>query len=128
MYDPIMDAIHDSKVGSAPIWKRLLVGSICGMMGALSCNPFELVKTRYEFIYISFNLRLQSAASGTIVVGHQHGYTGVWQGLEHIIKSDGLSGLYRGSLLSIARSAVGSGANLAVFSIMKVIITRINYK
>jgi hypothetical protein len=48
MFDPIMNSIHDPKKGSAPGWKRVLAGSLCGVMGAVSCNPFELVKTRFK--------------------------------------------------------------------------------
>jgi hypothetical protein len=108
MYDPVMHVIHDSSTGSAPIWKRMLAGSFCGIMGAAACNPFELIKTR-----------LQSAAAGKIAVGHQHGYTGVWNALVSIYKSDGWVGLYRGSVISMGRSIVGSGTNLAAFSEMK---------
>ena len=64
-------------------------------------------------------IRLQSAAAGKIAVGHQHGYTGVWNALGSIVKSDGYTGLYRGSVLSICRSIVGSGTNLAAFTLMK---------
>jgi hypothetical protein len=62
MYDPIMSLIHDSSKSRAPGWKRALAGSLCGAMGAVSCNPFELVKTR-----------LQSASKGRLAVGTQHG-------------------------------------------------------
>lgn len=47
MYDPIMGIIHTDTTKSAPAWKRMVAGSICGVMGAVACNPFELVKTRY---------------------------------------------------------------------------------
>jgi Mitochondrial carrier protein len=77
-------------------------------MGALSCNPFELVKTR-----------LQSASSSSLAVGHQHGYSAVWNALSSIYKKDGVKGLYRGSVLSMGRSIVGSGANLTSYSLLK---------
>ncbi|KAJ3300504.1 hypothetical protein HK104_011010 [Borealophlyctis nickersoniae] len=86
----------------------MLAGSLCGVMGAFSCNPFELVKTR-----------LQSAAAGKIAVGHQHGYTGVWDALRSIYRQEGLKGLYRGAILSMGRSVAGSGSNLAAYSLMK---------
>jgi len=92
LYDPVMMIIHDNKNGSAPAWKRMVVGSFCGVIGAFSCNPFELVKTR-----------LQSAAPnlpGQIAVGHQHGYTGVLNALSLVYKGEGIRGLYRGSMLS----------------------------
>jgi hypothetical protein len=107
MFDPIMSILHKKK-DRAPGWKRIVAGSLCGVMGAVSCNPFELVKTR-----------LQSAAVGSLAVGHQHNYSGVRQALKSIYSREGISGLYRGSLLSMSRSIVGSGANLGSFSIMK---------
>lgn len=66
------------------------------MMGAFSCNPFELIKTR-----------LQSEAAGAIAIGHQHGYTGVIHAFRSIIKKDGFTSLYHGSILSMGRSIVG---------------------
>jgi len=108
MYDPIMLLLHDPSTGSAPAWKRLAAGSMCGVMGAFSCNPFELVKTR-----------LQSEAVGNIAVGHQHGYTGTWDALRSVVRKDGFKGLYRGSLLSVGRSVVGSGTNLTTFTMTK---------
>lgn len=108
MYDPIMKLIHNPKEGSAPAWKRMAAGSLCGVMGALSCNPFELVKTR-----------LQSSSTLEMAVGHQHGYSGVWSALVSIYRNNGLLGLYRGSLLSMGRSIVGSGTNLTSYSMMK---------
>jgi Mitochondrial carrier protein len=44
---------------------------------------------------------------------------GVLSGLKSIYVNEGLRGLYRGSLLSMGRSIVGSGANLSTFSLMK---------
>ncbi|KAI8849426.1 mitochondrial carrier domain-containing protein [Chytridium lagenaria] len=108
MYDPIMSIMHDSSRGSAPGWKRMIAGSLCGVMGAFSCNPFELVKTR-----------LQSAAAKGQAVGHQHQYKGVVDALRQIVRQDGVKGLYRGSVLSMGRSIVGSGTNLSSFSMMK---------
>jgi solute carrier family 25 protein 34/35 len=50
MFDPIMKILHPPEKNkpstSAPAWKRIVAGSLCGVMGAVSCNPFELVKTR----------------------------------------------------------------------------------
>ncbi|KAJ3332781.1 hypothetical protein HDU76_013108 [Blyttiomyces sp. JEL0837] len=112
MYDPIMALIHDPSKGSAPPWKRMLAGSICGMMGAFSCNPFELVKTRLQS-------QITTSSSSAVAVGHQHQYRGVWDGLYQIVKLDGVKGLYRGSVLSMGRSMVGSGMNLSSYSLTK---------
>ncbi|KAH6563507.1 hypothetical protein BASA62_008470 [Batrachochytrium salamandrivorans] len=88
MYDPIISIIHDSSQGRAPAWKRMLAGSICGVMGAVSCNPFELVKTR-----------LQSSATGSLAVGTP------------------------ARIHCMFRSIVGSGTNLAWYSLMNEYLT-----
>jgi solute carrier family 25 protein 34/35 len=106
MYDHIIKAIHTSS-DSPPSWKRMLAGSVCGAMGALSCNPFELVKTRLQ------------SASPVKGVGHQHHYNGVVHALTTIFKEGGIKALYRGSALSMGRSMLGSGANLTSFSLSK---------
>ena len=62
LFDPILTLIHDRQTYPAiPIWKRFTAGALSGAVGALSCNPFELVKTR-----------LQSQANAKISVGYQH--------------------------------------------------------
>ncbi|KAJ3029514.1 UNVERIFIED_CONTAM: hypothetical protein HDU68_011907 [Siphonaria sp. JEL0065] len=121
MYDPIMTVIHDPATGSSPPWKRMLAGSLCGVMGAFACNPFELIKTR-----------LQSSVSPKNVqnaVGHQFQYKNTWDAISKTYRGDGLKGLYRGSVLSMARSFVGSGVNLATYSMMKeYLILKKNWK
>ncbi|KXS17678.1 mitochondrial carrier [Gonapodya prolifera JEL478] len=107
MYDPLVRLMHDPRDGSPPVWKRILAGSLSGAMGAFSCNPFELIKTRLQ------------STSPTHAVGHQHHYTGVIQALRHIVSTEGVSGLYRGSVLNIGRSILGSGSNLAAYSVIK---------
>jgi Mitochondrial carrier protein len=83
-----------------------VAGSLCGVMGAMS--PFELVKTR-----------LQSPSSSSLAAGHKHGYSGVWNSLTTIHQKDRIKGMYRGSVLSMSRSILGSGANLTSYSLMK---------
>lgn len=110
LYDPVLSVIHpgDSS-SSAPAWKRMLAGGICGALGAVSANPFELVKTR-----------LQSAAAGAIAVGNQYGYTSVFSALRHILtKEGGVTGLYRGSMISVYRGILGSAANLSSYTMLK---------
>lgn len=108
LFDPIMKILHPNSDTPPPAWKRMVGGSICGAMGALACNPFELVKTR-----------LQSAAHSSLAVGHQHNYTGVVNGLSSIVRKDGFLGLYRGSIMSVCRSIIGSGVNLSSYHILK---------
>ncbi|KAG0230186.1 Mitochondrial oxaloacetate carrier protein [Actinomortierella wolfii] len=112
LYDPILNAMHPlsspGEASTAPAWKRMIAGAACGAMGAISANPFELVKTR-----------LQSHASGKLAVGNQYAYTGTWSALRTIIVQDGFMTLYKGSVISIARSMTGSAANLTTYSLLK---------
>ncbi|KAF9998615.1 Mitochondrial oxaloacetate carrier protein [Entomortierella chlamydospora] len=112
LYDPILNAMHPlsypGEVSTAPAWKRMIAGATCGAMGAISANPFELVKTR-----------LQSHSSGGLAVGNQYAYKGTFSALRTIIANDGVMTLYRGSMISIARSMLGSAANLTTYSLLK---------
>ncbi|KAF9081454.1 Mitochondrial oxaloacetate carrier protein [Mortierella sp. GBA35] len=112
LYDPILNAMHPlsypGEASTAPAWKRMIAGATCGAMGAISANPFELIKTR-----------LQSHSTGGLAVGNQYAYTGTFSALRTIIVNDGAMTLYRGSMISIARSMLGSAANLTTYSLLK---------
>ncbi|CAH1759857.1 2669_t:CDS:2 [Entrophospora sp. SA101] len=102
----------------SPAWKRMFAGGICGALGAVSANPFELVKTR-----------LQSSAAGEIAVGNQFKYTSVTSALGNIVRQEGgLQGLYRGSTISIYRGILGSAANLSSYTMLKDYSIREGYK
>ncbi|KAF9329897.1 hypothetical protein BG006_007109 [Podila minutissima] len=112
LYDPILNAMHPlsypGEASTAPAWKRMIAGATCGAMGAISANPFELIKTR-----------LQSHSTGGLAVGNQYAYTGTFSALRTIVTTDGAMTLYRGSMISIARSMLGSAANLTTYSLLK---------
>ncbi|KAF9581144.1 hypothetical protein BGW38_001952, partial [Lunasporangiospora selenospora] len=112
LYDPILNTMHPlnypGEASTAPAWKRMIAGATCGAMGAISANPFELIKTR-----------LQSHSAGSLAVGNQYAYTGTFSALRSIVVTDGFMTLYRGSVISIARSMFGSAANLTTYSLLK---------
>ncbi|KAL0491039.1 mitochondrial 2-oxoglutarate/malate carrier [Acrasis kona] len=103
-YDPLISIVHKDNT-PAPIYKRLAVGMVTGGLGALSCNPFELVKTR-----------MQASANKSIAVGHQHTYNGVFPAIRDITKKEGFLGLYKGSGMSFVRSMIASGLNLSIYT------------
>jgi len=107
MFDPLVQFLHDKSVDGnhIPLWKRMIAGGVSGAMGAVACNPFELVKTR-----------MQSNAKHSIAVGHQHRYTGTFQGLYSIVTREGFMALYKGSAMSVIRSTLGSGINMALYT------------
>lgn len=111
MFDPIMNLLHDKRKekSSPPLWKRIVAGATTGALGALSCNPFELIKTR---------MQAQTVGAST-AVGYQHNYTGLWSAVATIYKKDGIAGLYVGSLVSVFRGTVGTSANLSTYSYLR---------
>lgn len=111
MFDPIMNVLHDKKKekNSPPLWKRIVAGATTGALGALSCNPFELIKTR---------MQAQTVSKST-AVGFQHNYTGLWSAFSTIYKKDGIAGLYVGSAVSVVRGTIGTSANLSTYSYLR---------
>jgi len=96
----------------------MLSGGICGALGAVSANPFELIKTR-----------LQATAAGAIAVGNQHRYSSVLGGLKSIVSEEGgVKGLYRGSTISVNRGILGSAANLSSYTMLKDYARKNGYK
>jgi hypothetical protein len=104
-FEPIMSVMHNKSDGPAPVWKRLLAGMTTGAMGALSCNPFELIKTR-----------MQANANQAIAVGHQHKYKGTISAVINIARTEGIMSLYRGSSMSVIRSMIATGVNLSIYT------------
>ena len=48
MFHPVLEKLHPDHTTPAPIWKRLIAGSLPGAVGAITCNPIEIVKTRVQ--------------------------------------------------------------------------------
>jgi len=107
-YEPILNTIHTEKT-SAPFWKRFLAGSASGVMGALACNPFEVIKTR-----------LQSRAAKDIEIGVQHSYQNSFSyAVRYLLKTEGIMSLWQGAKISAFRSFLGTGANLASYTTLR---------
>ncbi|KAG8631840.1 hypothetical protein KVT40_000980 [Elsinoe batatas] len=96
----------DSKaLQSLPI--NIASGASSGILGAATSSPFFLVKTRLQ----SF--------SPTLPVGTQHHYNGAWDGLSQIYKSEGIKGLYRGTVPAMIRTGFGSSVQLPTYFFAK---------
>lgn len=81
----------------------------CGaVLGQVLSSPFFLVKTH-----------LQSQATQTIAVGHQHNHEGTFKALANIYRKNGVRGLYRGALASVPRAFVGGSSQLVSFDYAK---------
>ena len=127
LFKPVMHVIHDPEAhggAPAPLWKRFVGGMITGPLGAVACNPFEVLKTR-----------VQSAVprgGALAATGHQHTHVtdavdaaggrfrGVAAGLRAIARAEGgVRALWKGVDASMARSAIGTSTNLGVMFWLK---------
>jgi len=108
LYDPVMSQLHagykdmasSKDTGVPPLHKRLLCGSLCGIIGSAAANPMELIKCRIQ------------------CAGH-HTYANGFEALREIVKHEGLRGLWNGAGVFALRNAIGSAANLSTFSALK---------
>ncbi|KAL5015199.1 hypothetical protein ScPMuIL_009469 [Solemya velum] len=88
--------------------KSVAAGAFSGCCGAFVGSPFYMVKTH-----------LQSRATQTIAVGHQHSHDSMGKGFRSIYSTFGFLGLWRGVNAAISRVMVGSAAQLSTFSTAK---------
>lgn len=108
LYEPVLATLHDPAQGSAPFTTRFSAGLITGCLGAIVTNPLDLLKTR-----------LQAQSHTSTAAGHQHGYTGIIDGLCRMATEEGLASMYKGISASMLRLALGSAAQLSAYSWIK---------
>lgn len=106
--------IYD-KHGNISFSRGLFFGAGGGVLGAVASSPFFLIKTQ-----------LQSQAAKSIAVGYQHKHTGMTSALLEIYSKRGIMGLWRGAQSHIPRAALGSGAQIAAFGKVKVLLKEHN--
>jgi solute carrier family 25, member 34/35 len=68
--------------------------------------------------------QLQSASVDKIAVGYQHKHDSFTQAFLKIYKTHGISGLYRGVLVTIPRGMMGSGTQIGTFGFTKDLLQR----
>eukprot|EP01065_Artemidia_motanka_P004238 TRINITY_DN12028_c0_g1_i1.p1 TRINITY_DN12028_c0_g1~~TRINITY_DN12028_c0_g1_i1.p1 ORF type:complete len:346 (+),score=93.07 TRINITY_DN12028_c0_g1_i1:128-1039(+) len=108
-FEPILTAMHPRDNGPAPLWKRFVAGLCSGGTAAWVANPLDLLKVRMQ----------AQAAGPNALVGYQHGYRGVVDGLTRVAKEEGVAGMWKGATASVARLASGSGSQLTVYTRQK---------
>eukprot|EP00469_Lotharella_globosa_P007727 CAMPEP_0167775242 /NCGR_PEP_ID=MMETSP0111_2-20121227/2444_1 /TAXON_ID=91324 /ORGANISM="Lotharella globosa, Strain CCCM811" /LENGTH=219 /DNA_ID=CAMNT_0007665123 /DNA_START=411 /DNA_END=1070 /DNA_ORIENTATION=+ len=106
MHPGYKDMKSSKETGLPPLYKRLICGSICGIIGSLFANPTELIKCRLQ-------------CAGATASGHSYRYGGAFDAFRKIIKSEGVLGLWNGAGVFAMRNALGSAANLSTFSALK---------
>jgi len=102
-----------SSNGNVSIIKSALFGGIGGVLGQGIASPFFMIRNQ-----------LQSAAVEQIAVGYQHKHQTMFSAFKKIYNAHGISGLYRGVLVTIPRGMLGSGSQIAAFGYSKDILQR----
>lgn len=107
-FTPILNQLHDPSQGPAPLWKRMGAGMSSGAIAALVCNPIELVKTRQ-----------QGSAVATASGAARFSYQGPMDGLRKLHAAEGAAGMWRGTGISMLRSAMVTGPHLTTYTGVK---------
>lgn len=82
-----------------------------GLFGSWVASPFFLMKTR---------LQSRNASNQTTKVGQQHEYSGMIDGLKKMyLYEGGIRGFWSGAVSCMARTAVGSAAQLPMYDFVK---------
>lgn len=93
--------------------KSAFFGGAGGTIGQALASPFFMLRNQ-----------LQSASVEKIAVGYQHKHGSFTQAFLKTYRSYGLSGLYRGVLVTVPRGMMGSGSQIASFGYMKDVLYR----
>ncbi|KAF5278785.1 hypothetical protein FQR65_LT15513 [Abscondita terminalis] len=88
--------------------KTIILGGVCGVLGAVVGSPLYLIKTH-----------LQTQAAQEISFGHQHNHDGTVDAFRKIYAQQGVKGLFRGTCSAIPRNFVGSTSQLTSFDYCK---------
>ncbi|PVU88588.1 hypothetical protein BB559_005521 [Furculomyces boomerangus] len=112
LYEPIKEGVSylvngPNNQNANTLLVGLVAGNISGILGAAAGSPFYLVKTRLQS-YSTF-----------AAIGHQHKYTGTFQGLRHIYREGGVKGLYQGVSAACLRVGTGSPIQLVSYDLCK---------
>mmetsp|Transcript_254 Transcript_254/g.480 ORF Transcript_254/g.480 Transcript_254/m.480 type:complete len:540 (+) Transcript_254:186-1805(+) len=106
LYQPCLDQIHDVKVDGkdAPISKRMAAGAVAGAIGAIACNPFEILRVRQQVQPIQTN--------SNNVLSTRKVYS-------DIMKEEGFKTLYRATGTSVVLGMVCTAVNMSTYTIFR---------
>ncbi|KAG7343863.1 mitochondrial carrier protein [Nitzschia inconspicua] len=103
-------AIYDSLTqGDRRIGLSGYAGSISGAVSKMIVYPCDTIKKRIQY---------QSVFGNSSVVG-EHYYKGMWDCLITMIRTEGISSLYRGLVPSVLKTTIGSGLSFTFFRMTK---------
>ena len=102
-YEPIKKRLGVDSKGNCPLWKKILAGAISGTCSSAFAVPSDVLKVRMM-------------ADNTADPTKRPKMTQVfWK----VVKSDGILGLYRGTMPAASRACVGAMSELAIYDDVK---------
>jgi solute carrier family 25 uncoupling protein 8/9 len=96
---------------------KVAAGCASGAFAAMLLNPTELIKTR-----LMADARSRSGVSASSSVSSSQGPPGPYQVLRRVVREKGIAGLWRGSAMSMTRSAVLTASQCATYDEVKRVI------
>ena len=108
LYEPVLTVIRSAfgRGEIAPtVQERMAAGFVCGALGGCCVNPIEVLKVRMQ-------------AQGGLT-GHQHGIANPVDGLNNLLREEGIAGCFRGVATSTMRGILGPGSQLIAYNEIK---------
>ena len=103
--------------GNSSMSTKVAAGCASGAFAAMLLNPTELIKTR-----LMADARSRSGVSASSSVSSSQGPPGPYQVLRRVVREKGIAGLWRGSAMSMTRSAVLTASQCATYDEVKRVI------
>lgn len=103
MYEPFKVFLGGTDRTHTPLWKKFAAGLCSGSCGAIVANPYDLLKVKMQ----SIEGREKMSFFGEI-----------W----NILKTEGIMGLYRGTLPNVTRGAILTATKMATYDHTKHLI------
>ena len=100
--------------GNSSMSTKVAAGCASGAFAAMLLNPTELIKTR-----LMADARSRSGVSASSSVSSSQGPPGPYQVLRGVVREKGIAGLWRGSAMSMTRSAVLTASQCATYDEVK---------
>jgi len=100
--------------GNSSMSTKVAAGCASGAFAAMLLNPTELIKTR-----LMADARSRSGVSASSSVSSSQGPPGPYEVLRGVVREKGIAGLWRGSAMSMTRSAVLTASQCATYDEVK---------
>jgi len=114
MYSSLMEKYTAKDGTPPPLYQKLVFSMSAGGIGAIVGNPFDLALVRM-------------AADSSLPAAERRNYTGVFDAVARIIKTEGFQALWTGSSPTVTRCIILNAAQLTTYSQAKEELLRTPY-